>query len=90
MEKKKLEIEFSKRNTAFSLLKPLCIHATESDYIEVTQWTNWEGFDVCISDKLGNRIFSFTDGEFTALKKLVKSLDKEIDREFNKKLKERD
>jgi len=90
MEKKKLEIEFSKRNTAFSLLKPFCHHANSNDYIEVTQWTNIEGFDVTISDKLGNRIFSLTDGEFSALKKLVKSLDKEIDREFNRNFKERD
>ena len=64
--------------------------AKENDFIEVTQWSNYEGFDIQISDVSGTRTIFMTDGEFTALKKLVKSLDKEIDREFNKKLKERD
>jgi hypothetical protein len=76
MEKKKPEIKFSKRNTAFSELKPFCTYAKESDFIEVTQWSNLEGFDVTISDNMGNRTFSLTDGEFTALKKLVKFINK--------------
>ena len=76
MEKKKPEIKFSKRNTAFGKLKPFCTYAKESDFIEVTQWSNLEGFDVTISDNMGNRTFSLTDGEFTALKKLVKFINK--------------
>ena len=64
--------------------------AKENDFMEVTEWTNGEGFDIQISDVSGTRTIFMTDGEFTALKKLVKSLDKEIEREFNKKLKERD
>jgi len=90
MENDKHKIEFSKRLAAFTALKPFCSMAKEDDFMEVTQWTNIEGFDVTISDRLGNRIFSLTDGEFSALKKLVKSLDKEIDREFNRDFKERD
>jgi hypothetical protein len=82
MEKKKPNLEFSKRNTAFTLLKPFCTHAAENDYIEVTQWTNYEGFDINISDKMGTRSFSLTDGEFDALKKLVKFIDKKIDEEW--------
>jgi len=35
MEKKKPEIKFSKRNTAFSELKPFCTYAKENDFIEV-------------------------------------------------------
>jgi hypothetical protein len=76
MEKKKPEIKFSKRNTAFGELKPFCMFAKGSDFIEVTEWSNLEGFDVTISDNMGNRTFSLTDGEFTALKKLVKFINK--------------
>jgi hypothetical protein len=90
MEIEKPKIEFSKRNSVFTTLKPFCHMAKENDFIEVTQWSNYEGFDIQISDVSGTRTIFMTDGEFTALKKLVKSLDKEIDREFNKKLKERD
>ncbi len=42
MEKKKPEIEFSKRNTAFSPLKTFSPLSREQDYIEVTQWTNYK------------------------------------------------
>jgi hypothetical protein len=82
MQKKKQEIEFSKRNTVFASLESFCVMAKEDDFIEVTQWTNYEGFDVNISDRSGNKTFSLTDGEFRALKKLVKFLDKKIDEEW--------
>ena len=90
MENPKPKIEFSKRRSAFTALKPFCSMAKEDDFIEVTQWTNHEGFDIQISDVSGTRTIFMTDGEFTALKKLVKSLDKEIEREFNRNFTERD
>jgi hypothetical protein len=66
-------MEESKRNTLFMQLDDYCIMAKEHDYIEVTQWSNGEGFDVMIQ---GNRLerFSLTLGEFKALKKGVKHL----------------
>jgi len=85
MEKKKSEIEFSKRNTAFAPLKSFSPLSRAEDYIEVTQWTNWEGYDVNILDASGTRSFSLTDQEFTAIKKLIKHIDKEIEKEWKLK-----
>jgi hypothetical protein len=85
METQKPKIEFSKRLSAFTALKPFCSMAKEDDFIEVTQWTNGEGFDIQISDASGTRTIFMTDGEFLALKKLVKSLDKEIEREWKER-----
>jgi hypothetical protein len=85
MENEKPKIEFSKRLSAFTSLKPFCIMAKEDDFMEVTQWSNLEGFDIQISDVSGTRTIFMTDGEFTALKKLVKSLDKEIEREWKER-----
>lgn len=85
METQKPKIEFSKRLSAFTALKPFCSMAKEDDFMEVTQWTNHEGFDIQISDSSGTRTIFMTDGEFLALKKLVKSLDKEIEREWKER-----
>ena len=85
METQKPKIEFSKRLSAFTALKPFCSMAKEDDFMEVTQWTNHEGFDIQISDSSGTRTIFMTDGEFLALKRLVKSLDKEIEREWKER-----
>ena len=85
METQKPKIEFSKRLSAFTALKPFCSMAKDDDFMEVTQWTNHEGFDIQISDVSGTRTIFMTDGEFLALKKLVKSLDKEIEREWKER-----
>lgn len=83
-------MEFSRRPTAFSSLKEFCHMAGEQDFIEVTQWSNLEGYDITISDKMGSKIFSVTDGELKAIKKLIKFLDKETDKEFKRNFTERD
>jgi hypothetical protein len=85
MESQKPKVEFSKRLSAFASLESFCVMAKEDDFIEVTQWTNLEGFDIQISDRTGTRTIFMTDGEFRALKKLVKSLDKEIEREWKER-----
>ena len=46
------------------------------DYMEVIEWMNGEGFDVTISANSGNQMFSLTHGQFRALKKLIKELNK--------------
>ena len=46
-------IEQSKRKAVFSELKGYCIHAGDSDFIEVTQWSNGEGYDISIDRKNG-------------------------------------
>ena len=43
------------------------------DFIEVTEWSNGEGYDVTISDK---QQFSIHFTEWDVLKKLIKHLEK--------------
>lgn len=45
--------------------------AKDSDFIEVTEWANGEGWDICLNDKL----ISLTYGQLEAIKYLVKTLD---------------
>lgn len=56
------------RNTKFTELKPYDHLAKESDFMELTEWHNGEGFDVTVGD---NRHFSLTWGEFEALQALA-------------------
>ena len=63
------------RKTVFSPdLFNHCLFAAASDFIEVTEWANNEGFDVNISNKSmgGSRVLSFTYGEFDLLRKMIK------------------
>ena len=69
------EITTYKRKAALADLKDFCIMAKESDFIEVTKWKNGEGFEVCIESGNGE-FFQLTYGQFKALKKLIKILDK--------------
>lgn len=52
-------------------LKKYDFLAKDDDFITVTEWTNGEGFDVTIND----RIYQFTTGELEAIWYLVKSID---------------
>lgn len=61
------------RKSVFSELKPYDQIAGESDFIEVTEWKNGEGFDVEIGSKLPMR-FQMTWGEYDALRQVVKKL----------------
>ena len=44
----------------------------EHDFIEVTEWSNGEGYDIAIS---GNKSFSLHFTEWKVLKKLIKKLE---------------
>jgi hypothetical protein len=74
MSKKEIKIEVSERTSAFAELKDYCYLSGANDFMEVTEWTNLDGFDVCISDKTGCRIMPMTHGELKLLKALVKSI----------------
>jgi len=63
------------RKSAFVELKEFDHFAGEHDFMEVTTWKNGEGFDVDISGKLSTR-FQLTWGEFDALKRIVKEINK--------------
>jgi hypothetical protein len=49
----------------------LLLHAGDNDYMEVTQWSNGEGYDICIDRKNGRDKFSLTFGEFDLLTVLM-------------------
>lgn len=75
----KFKIEKNKRKTAFAKLEQFCTFAmsepTKNSFIEVTEWTNKEGFDVRIVNASRSENFKMTHGEFKALKTIIKELN---------------
>ena len=67
-------MEKSKRKTVFDDLNKFCYHAKENDCIEITEWTNGEGYDISFNDKH----ISLTYGELEAINYLVKVLEYEF------------
>lgn len=76
MESKEPKIETGNRKSIFAELSQFCCLSKEHDFIEVTKWNNGEGFDIELYDDK-KQSFSLTYGEFKALKKLIKMIDKE-------------
>jgi hypothetical protein len=66
-----MSIEVSKRRAVFSKLKPYCHHSGDNDYMEVTEWSNGEGFDIHIDRKRRSEKFSLTYGEWELLQVLI-------------------
>ena len=64
-------IEVSKRRAVFAELKDYCLMSGDNDYMEVTEWSNGEGYDVCIDRKNGGEKFSPTYGEVELLTVLL-------------------
>jgi len=80
MEKKK-KISISNRKSAFASLEDFCIFSSgerkdKGDFIEVTEWSNGEGYDIHISDADGDKQFSLTWGQYEAMKKCFKKINK--------------
>ena len=65
------KIVSQKRNSRFCELQDYCYLAQEHDFMEVTEWSNGEGFDVSISSKRGEQLFTLTHGEFSLLQVLA-------------------
>lgn len=77
----KKKIEFKNRKSAFTELKDFCLFSMgerkdKGDFLEVTEWSNGEGYDIQISDVDGNKAFQLTWGQWEALKKCIKLIDK--------------
>ena len=70
---KNKNIQHAQRKSVYANLDQFDVLAQKNTYIEVTDWTNLEGFDVNINS---HQKFSLTWDEYKALKKLVKELDK--------------
>jgi len=64
--------EFNKRKSVNDKLIKYCVLAKDdSDFIEVTEWTNGEGWDIAINDK---KIYSLTWGELEAINYLTNKI----------------
>jgi len=78
----KKKIEVSQRKAAFAELKDFCIFSVgperkdKGDFLEVTEWTNGEGYDIHISDVNGEKQFNITWGQYEAMKKCIKLINK--------------
>jgi hypothetical protein len=76
------EVKVSNRKSAFVELKDYCVSSMGEDredmgdFLEVTEWTNGEGYDICILDVAGEKQFHLTWGQFKALKKCIKAIEK--------------
>lgn len=69
------DIKIYKLKTAFASLGQFDTFAKEHDFIEVSLWHNGEGFDAHFSTH-SDQSFKLSWGEFSALKKLIKELNK--------------
>lgn len=65
------KVEVSKRRAVFSGLKDYCHLSGDHDYMEVTEWSSGEGYDVCIDSKRGGEKFSLSHGEVELLMVLL-------------------
>jgi hypothetical protein len=74
IDKKKSTVEISSRKAIFSELAHYDHLSKPDDYIEVTEWSNGEGYDVEIATSLGSR-FQLTHGQYAALKDLITKLE---------------
>lgn len=64
-------MEIYERKSVNDSLKKYDHLAKDSDFIEVTEWANGEGWDVSLNE----RVISLTYGQLEAIKYLVKVLD---------------
>ena len=71
-------MECKKRKSVFAKLNVFDYTAKENNFIQVTEWTNGEGWDISIND---DTIFSLTCGQLEAINYLSKKLDYEFKEE---------
>ena len=64
-------MEIYERKAVSDELKKYDHLAKDMDFIEVTEWTNGEGWDIWLND----RLMSLTYGQLEAINYLVKTLD---------------
>lgn len=64
-------MEIHERKAVSDELKKYDHLAKDSDFIEITEWHNGEGWDIAINE----RIISLTWGQLEAINYLIKSLE---------------
>lgn len=62
--------EFKQRSSVFDKLRKYDYLAEEADFIEITEWTNEEGWDIAFKDK----IISLSIGQLEAINHLTNLL----------------
>lgn len=72
MKKKDFKFNIKDRKSVNADLNDFCYLAKPHDFIEVTNWSNLDGYDITIGEKQ----ITLTVGELDAIKALVKKLDK--------------
>lgn len=72
MKKKDFTFKTKERKSINADLNDFCYLAKPHDFIEVTDWSNLDGYDITIGEKQ----ISLTCGELDAIKALVKKLNK--------------
>lgn len=60
-------------------MKMFDLTSKESDYITVTEWSNGEGWDICINDN----VIQISRGELEAINFLTTAVDRSISIEEN-------
>ncbi len=70
-------MKISNRKSLACELNKFCCMSKEHDFIEVTEWSNGEGWDIAISSNTDKNI-SLTSGELEGIKTLVSMLDNNI------------
>jgi hypothetical protein len=68
-------MEFVNKKSVNDKLKKYDYLAKDDDFIEITEWTNGEGYDIMINDE----VISLTEGQLNAINYLVKSLEYKSD-----------
>ena len=76
---KKKEFKTAKRDSVFSEIGEFCYLSKDTDFLEVTGWSNGDGFDVNLSSYNGEQNMSLTYGQYKLLKKLIKQLNEILD-----------
>lgn len=66
-------MEIKQRKSVFDKLAKYDYLAKQDDFIEVTEWTNGEGWDITLNE----RTFHLTVGQLEAVNYLIKTLDYE-------------
>lgn len=62
------------RESIYDDLSKYTYSSNKDDYIEVTKWSNGEGYDIILNDKEGYRFISISDLELDAINYLIMRL----------------
>lgn len=67
-------IENYQRKSVHANLKDFCYLSDNDGFVELTEWHNGEGVDVCIASKNKSVLLQLTHGELDAIAVLAKML----------------